>query len=339
MKDREKTKDQLIRELKELRNRLVQPEVPENRPRRNINDIDENRCRQITDNAPDVIWTVDMEMHLTYISPSVKKLLGYNVNEAMSTTMAEVFTEDSYALAMQALKEEIAIEGTRQSDPHKTLLLGLELKRKDGSIVPVEVNYKFIRSANGQPAEIVAVARDITKRKEAEENIKRLAYYDSITGLPNRELFNDRITMALFNARRNQHMLGVMMLDLDKFKDVNDTLGHHVGDLLLKSVGERLHGMIRKSDTIARMGGDEFLILLLGLFKEKDVGRIAEKIINSFQRPFQFNGHAINITTSIGVAIFPVDGEDVDTILKKADIAMYCAKDKGRNNYQLCDIE
>jgi len=145
--------------------------------------------------------------------------------------------------------------------------------------------------------------------------------------------------MALLNASRNQQMLGVLMLDLDKFKDVNDTLGHHVGDLLLKSVGERLQTVLRKSDTIARMGGDEFLILLIGLFKEEDVGRVAEKILNSFNEPFICESHELRITTSIGVAIYPTDGEDVETLLKKSDIAMYRAKDKGRNNYQLCEIE
>jgi len=339
MKDNDKTKDQLITELEMLRQRLSQSEISKTGLDQEDNKIpskDEVRFRHITDNTPDVIWTVDMKMRLTYISPSVIKLLGYSVEEAMATTMEEVFTEDSYNLATQALKEEIAVEGMQQSDPHRSLMLGLELKRKDGSVVPVEVNYRFLRSPDGKPAEILAVARDITKRKQVEENVRRLAYYDSVTGLPNRELFNDRITMAVLNARRNQQMLGIMMLDLDRFKDANDTLGHHVGDLLLKSVGERLQDLLRKSDTVARMGGDEFLILLLGLYKEEDVGRIADKILESFQNPFKFDNHEIHITTSIGIAIYPIDGEDVDTILKKADIAMYRAKEKGRNNYQLC---
>jgi diguanylate cyclase (GGDEF)-like protein/PAS domain S-box-containing protein len=341
MKDNDKTKVQLIAELGTLRQLLEQSGSPETGHTWKEDKLhaNTNRYRKIAENSPDVIWTVDMDMHLTFINPSIIQLLGYGIEEAMSLTMEQIFTEDSYTLAMQALREEIAVEGIEQYDPHRTLMLGLELRHKNGSNVPVEVNHRFIRRPDGKPAEIIAIARDITKRKQIEENVKRLAYYDSVTGLPNRELFNDRITMALLNARRNQQMLGIMMLDLDRFKNVNDSRGHHVGDLLLRSVGERLDSILRKSDTIARMGGDEFFILLAGLFKEEDVYQIAEKILESFQKPFIFDNHELDITASIGVAIYPNDGDDIDTILKKADIAMYRAKETGRNNYQHCDTE
>ena len=171
------------------------------------------------------------------------------------------------------------------------------------------------------------------QRERAEETIRQMEYHDSLTGLPNRLLFNDRFTLALAQAKRNKQKLSVMILDLDKFKEVNDSLGHNIGDQLLKGVGQRLAGLLRRTDTVARIGGDEFIVLLSTIKHENDSIEIAQKIMHAFQKPFDIDDHKIRNTTSIGIALYPEDGEDIATLVKNADIAMYRAKEQGRNKY------
>jgi len=147
-------------------------------------------------------------------------------------------------------------------------------------------------------------------------------------------LFNDRLSVEIARTSRHQKRLAVMMLDLDRFKDVNDTFGHDIGDMLLKAIAEGLTKLLRKSDTVARLGGDEFILILTELNQVKDASVIARNIIDSFKKPFQLNSHTISITTSIGIAVFPEDGGDANTLVKNADTAMYRTKQAGRNNYQ-----
>jgi diguanylate cyclase (GGDEF)-like protein len=163
-----------------------------------------------------------------------------------------------------------------------------------------------------------------------------MAYHDSLTGLPNRKLFSDRLGIALTHAQRNQKEVGIAMLDLDHFKGVNDTLGHDVGDLLLKAAAERLSAELRKGDTVARFGGDEFLLILPDLEVIEDAIQVAQKIVDSFRKPFLIDTHQLIVTTSIGIAVYPQDGTKEDILLKNADKAMYQAKQTGRARYQLC---
>ncbi|MDF2458131.1 MAG: Sensory response regulator with diguanylate cyclase domain [Nitrospira sp.] len=193
---------------------------------------------------------------------------------------------------------------------------------------------------------IVGTAQDISERKRSEREIHRLAYFDSLTGLPNRVLFKDRVTQAIAHARRYQYNLALLFLDLDRFKATNDTLGHHIGDLLLKHVADRLMDSVRHSDSIgrttetdrnhelARLGGDEFTVLLTNLRDVQDAGKVAKRILEALARPFFINGHEIFVTVSIGIAIFPTDGDSVDILLRSSDTAMYHAKEQGRNNFQ-----
>ena len=193
---------------------------------------------------------------------------------------------------------------------------------------------------------IIGTAQDITDRKQSEREIYRLAYFDSLTGLANRVLFKDRLTQALAHAGRYQSSLAVLFLDLDRFKVINDTLGHNVGDVLLQQVAERLSDSVRHSDSVsrsvdkaeshslARLGGDEFTVLLTNLRDVQDAGTVARRIVEAIAKPFVIEGREIFVSASVGIAVFPVDGESVDALLKNADSAMYHAKEKGRNNFQ-----
>ncbi|MBI5233132.1 MAG: diguanylate cyclase [Deltaproteobacteria bacterium] len=171
--------------------------------------------------------------------------------------------------------------------------------------------------------------------RQKKELISHMAYHDTLTGLPNRQLLNDRVAQAIEYSRRHDLMLSVCFLDLDGFKAVNDTFGHDIGDLLLKQVSERLKGCVRKSDTVARLGGDEFIIMLQDISEPEDAGITAGKIIKELAKGFVLDGRELSITASIGVALYPVDGEEIETLIKKADAAMYHAKQAGKNNFRL----
>lgn len=202
---------------------------------------------------------------------------------------------------------------------------------QDGRIAGWRENYVY-KLPNG---EIVAIYDDVTKEKQAEEQMRRLAHYDALTDLPNRTLFTDRLRQALTTAKRDKAHLALMFLDLDKFKPVNDTLGHDVGDLLLKEVAKRMLGCVRESDTVSRIGGDEFVVLLPSIEAEQDAMTVAEKILHALNQPFELAGQSIYISSSIGVAVYPEHGEQEKLLFKNADIAMYYAKGGGRNNARL----
>ena len=191
-----------------------------------------------------------------------------------------------------------------------------------------------LRNPNGTISKL-EIFRDITDRKRTEEEIWHMAYHDPLTGLPTRLLLTDRLKQALGRGRRQKVFIAVFFLDLDNFKTINDTLGHEIGDELLKAVSERLHKSVRDGDTLARMGGDEFIICLQDVGRIEDIKAIAEKIILSLKGPFHIHGNELLVSTSMGISIFPNDGEEAGTLLRYADIAMYAAKKAGKNRYQL----
>jgi len=177
--------------------------------------------------------------------------------------------------------------------------------------------------------------QEISDRKKAEKAIQHLANHDALTGLPNRRLFNERIQLEISRSQRNDQKIGIMMFDLDHLKTINDSYGHNVGDLLLQAVAQRLLGLLRKSDTVARMGGDEFLLILPEMNQQEDAILTAERILSALSTPFHLDSYEVRITTSIGIAFFPDDGVDTNSLIKKADISMYKAKEKGGNVYHV----
>jgi len=180
---------------------------------------------------------------------------------------------------------------------------------------------------------LTSLKNELDKQKVKEDKLVHLACHDALTGLPNRSLFKARLTLELTHARRNRKKMAVMLLDLDHFKNVNDTLKHDTGDMLLKCVGKRLKSLLRESDTVARIGGDEFFLLLPGLSQKEDVDELAGNILEAVRKPYVLDGNEILITSSIGISFFPEDGEDAEVLMKNADIAMYQAKDHGRNTH------
>ena len=208
-------------------------------------------------------------------------------------------------------------------------------RRRDGTPVWVLENATLIEGPDGSLSLIEGTVIDITERKRAEEQVKHLAFHDALTGLPNRLLLNDRLKIALAQAQRGRQKLATFYLDLDRFKVINDSLGHTVGDALLRRVAERLRSCVREGDTVARLGGDEFVILASRIASDNDAETVARKVLAAIRLPFAVEGRDFFLTTSIGVSLHPNDGSDAETLLQNADTAMYRAKEQGRDNYQL----
>jgi diguanylate cyclase (GGDEF)-like protein len=216
-----------------------------------------------------------------------------------------------------------------------------QLVRKSGDLIWVSMATSLVRAADGSPRYFIAVIQDISENKraaaalkESEEQFRRLAHYDSLTRLPNRSLFYDRLAHALAQARRNAWTLAVLFIDVDHFKHVNDTFGHTAGDQLLKHISERLGECVRSDDTVGRLSGDEFAIVLSRITAPEDAATVAQKMVEVLNQPFVLEGAELFVTASIGITVFPNDTEDQDTLIRNADVAMYRAKERGRNNYQ-----
>jgi diguanylate cyclase (GGDEF)-like protein len=209
--------------------------------------------------------------------------------------------------------------------------------KRDGNLVWVQLTASVLRDTHGQPQCFDAQLEDISERKRQQEQIRQLAYFDALTGLPNRRLLQDRLEQAVAQARRNQRRVAVAFLDLDHFKRVNDVHGHDVGDELLTLAAQRLITCVRRGDTVARQGGDEFILVLADIGEDAGVQRVAEKIVAALAMPFSLpqSGLTIDfISTSLGLAVFPTDGLEPQDLMKKADLAMYAAKEGGRNGYR-----
>jgi diguanylate cyclase (GGDEF)-like protein/PAS domain S-box-containing protein len=298
--------------------------------------------RFLVENSPDLIYTLDDSARFTFINDRFESLLGYTREDLIGSQYSTIVHEDDLEKALYAFSE-------RRRDGRATANLEVRLKCKDNGYCHFENNLIvsmlsataiYDDKINGdslphkQYIGTYGVAHNITERKIAEETIAYQAFHDQLTSLPNQRLFKDRLEMAIIHAKRCGRMVGIMFIDLDRFKLVNDTYGHAAGDELLKSVAFRLRLCMRAGDTLARKGGDEFTALLPDMTRADDATVIAEKILNELSFPFTVAEQDMHITASIGIAVLPRDGESVDTLLKNADIAMYKVKANGKNGYK-----
>jgi len=284
----------------------------------------EERYRRIFSNIQDIYFESSMGGLIIEVSPSIENSLGYRRDQLIGMPFAMLCDDPE---AVGEIRERLQeYEQLRDFE--------LLLRPRGGETLPCSVNASLVRDESGKPLKIVGSIRDISERKRAEEEIRSLAYHDQLTGLPNRSLLRDRMQQALAQARRQNRQMALLFLDLDRFKDVNDTLGHDAGDELLRMVARQLDSCVRQSDTVARLGGDEFVILLTSVKNAHDPVVVAEKILQLLTRPFVLNGKEVFTSTSIGIAMYPDDGADADTLLKHADMAMYEAKEHGRGHFQ-----
>jgi diguanylate cyclase (GGDEF)-like protein/PAS domain S-box-containing protein len=288
------------------------------------------RFRLAMDNSADMIVLIDRTtMRFVDVNETACRLLGYSKEE-----MLRMGPQDVLPVTREELERNYDSLIASPTGNTGEVLSGMKSHYvcKDGTSLQFESTRHVLRS--GDTYIIAAISRDIRARLVIEEKVAYLAQFDALTGLPNRNLFQDRLTQAMALAKRNAWPMAVLFIDLDRFKLVNDTLGHGAGDTLLKEAAERLRSCIRASDTVGRLGGDEFAAILSELGKPGDAGLVAQKIIDVFRRPFDLDGKKTHVTASVGVTLYPVDSDSAEALVVNADAAMYRAKEQGRNNYQ-----
>jgi len=292
----------------------------------------ERRFRDFAEAAGEYVWELDVDGRYTYVSNRVEQVLGYTPDQLMGRRPVDFMPPGEAERVREWLAEIVRTrEAFRNVENRSIGRSGAQVWQLMSGVPIVDADGRFIGYRG--------TALDITERKQAESRIAELATRDPLTGLPNRLLLSDRLSRGIANAQREGGSLAVMFIDLDHFKRVNDTLGHEVGDQLLREVSKRIGGLLRKGDTLARLGGDEFVIVLEGLKAAEDAGQVAQKVINLLAQPYDAGGHILNTGGSIGIAIYPGDGADANTLMRHADTAMYVAKSSGRKNYQFFSAE
>lgn len=282
--------------------------------------------------AADGIIVINEHGEIVTFNPAAEGIFGYAKAEILGKNINLLMPEPEHSQHQGYLKKYLKTGVKNLIGSGGREVTGL---RKDGCTFPMDLTVNNMTLHDGQY--FVGILRDITDRKVIEDKIRLMAHYDHLTGLPNRSLLFDRLQLVLAQANRHKQKVAALFLDLDGFKSVNDTYGHDVGDLLLQEVARRLLNCVRESDTVARIGGDEFVILLTEVTEKEDVAQVAAKIIASLADPVALKNAVCHIGGSMGIALFPDDAKDGETLLKKADDGMYHAKRMGKNNYKFYD--
>lgn len=276
--------------------------------------------------SADAVMVTNREGKIEYVNPAFETITGY--------MREEIIGKDPSLLRSEEHDEELFADMWETISRGEVFRCELINRRKDGTTFHEEKTITPLKDAHGNITHYIATGVDISERIRAQEKLEYMAHHDAVTGLPNRVLLLDRVQQALVRGARESSQVAVLFLDLDGFKAINDTVGHHFGDRFLGEVAARLQYAVREEDTVARLGGDEFAIVLEGINSMNDVSKIARKFIREMAKPFMLDGREMYVTGSIGIARFPADGEDVHTLLRKADSAMYRAKQVGKNTYR-----
>lgn len=282
----------------------------------------EERFRQLAESIQEVFWMTDPDKRdMLYISPSYETVWGRTCESLYSDPRS--FLESIHPDDRERVTSAMAGQAAGGYDEEYRIM------RPDGSVRWIKDRAFPVRDASGAVHRIAGIAQDVTDRKQHEETIRHLAYYDALTGLPNRTLLHDRLQQAILLGRRAATTVAFLLMDLNRFKEVNDTLGHHKGDLLLQQVGGRLRGVVRESDTVGRLGGDEFAVLLLGVGDVDHAKRVADKLLKALEAHFVVDGLTLEVGASIGIALCPLHADDGNLLMQRADVAMYAAKQAG----------
>ena len=279
--------------------------------------------------SPISVIITDTKGIIQYVNPKFTELMGYSPEETIGKTpriiKGDFLSKEFYRELWEAILSGKEWHGVFHN------------RTKYGTLVWEVASISPIRDEHGMITHFVGVKEDITEIRRLQDQLEHMARHDQLTGLPNRFLFNDRLQQALIQAKRRKSQLALMYLDLDDFKFVNDTHGHEAGDALLVSAGQRMTACVRESDTVARMGGDEFTILLGDIQGRENITRIADLLIKSLGEPFPVDQGECSIGVSIGIAVYPDDGETLDILMSRADLALYQVKREGRNAYRFAD--
>jgi diguanylate cyclase (GGDEF)-like protein/PAS domain S-box-containing protein len=281
---------------------------------------------KVFDSSVEGILITDAFSRIITVNQAFTQITGYQKEEAVGNTPSLLRSGKHGSEFYREMRASLKETGQWRGE--------IWNRRKDGETYLEWLTISAVKNDRGETVNYVAVFSDITSRKLAEERLNYLANHDALTGLPNRILYLERLSLALAHAHRNRKLVAVMFFDLDRFKIINDTLGHNAGDQLLQEVGERVAAILREDDTVARMGGDEFTVILEGVCDEQDAIQVAQKIIDVIAHPVDLGGQEVFITASVGISIYPNDGSDAHALVKNADAAMYRAKEQGKNNYQ-----
>jgi diguanylate cyclase (GGDEF)-like protein/PAS domain S-box-containing protein len=292
----------------------------------------ENRFRIAFDSAATGMALISTEGHCLKVNPALCQLVGMSEAEMLNMDIRKIIHPDDAKKDLPYIQELFSGKMKRYQSEQRFF-------HKNGDIIWVMVSTSLAYNTEGKALYFISQIQNISAEKKAEEQLRQMAYHDPLTGLANRNKLEHYIQQLLFSSRRLQTNFALIFLDLDNFKNINDTIGHDAGDLLLQVVSERLKMTVRNTDIVARLGGDEFVLVITHVKKVDSVARIAQQILHNMLKPIVIKGHELYATTSIGISFFPHDGQDMQTLMKNADLALYRAKESGRNNYQFCTPE
>lgn len=287
----------------------------------------------------DAVLTIDLQGNLSYMNITAERMTGWPSDEALGLPLAQVFNLAEESGGLSNLGERMLAYGQGAHAEIDEIKGNGLLRRRNGSDCNVEFSTRGIRDRDGKVAGAVLVFSDVSESRGMALRMTHLAQHDFLTGLPNRMLLTERLSQAIGRAHRRKGQVGLLFIDLDFFKHINDSLGHAVGDELLKSVAQRLVGCVRATDTVCRQGGDEFVILLSEIERSQDAALTADKLLQAIAEPHMVDTHELHVGLSIGIAVYPGDGDTAETLMQNADAAMYHAKLIGRNNYQFFKME